>query len=650
MKKVQLVFLIGGICLGLIVLAGFFPVSTPDQPAKTIPVREQYTAGLKTFTRSIDDYQQAAKAFDGSTSSLERLQEAHLECRGAFKKIEYLLAYFDHEATKNFINGAPLPSLMPKVPEIAILEPEGLQVLDELVFADHPIAEREAIVGFVDLLQQNMDRISLYQMQVAVYPRHVFEAARQELIRIATLGLTGFDTPGSLNAIPEAYRALSGVEAGISSFYPLMSEMDRTETEALFAKAKTYLQQHTDFDSFDRLAYLKDHLNPLFAHLYRVHRTLGIETIDEVSTYPQPTNYEATNLFADEFLNPSYFTKTNDQDITSERIALGKLLFFDPILSATNERSCASCHQPDKGFTDGLPKSLALNYDGFIQRNSPTVLNAIYSNRWFYDMRLERFDMQIQHVIFNEKEFDTNFREVLNKIKQSEEYIRLFQEAYSNTGEYAIGPWSLQNAITSYVSSLTSFNAPFDQYVRGESEELSDAAKRGFNLFMGKAACGTCHFAPTFNGTVPPLFSDSESEVLGVPATPDTLNPVLDTDKGRKMNGRPQDKAPFFEYSFKTTTVRNIALTAPYMHNGVYETLEEVIDFYNRGGGLGMGIDVPHQTLPADPLNLTDQEISDLVVFMQSLTDTIGMTDIPTTLPTFADHPEWNNRPIGGSY
>jgi len=388
MKKVQLVYLIGGICLGLILLAGFLPISTPDQPAQTIPVREQYTEGLKTFSRSIDDYKQAAITFDGSPASLDQLQEAHLNCRGAFKEIEYLLEYFDHEATKNFINGAPLPSLMPKVPEIAVLEPEGLQVLDELVFGDEPYAEREAILEFVGMLQDNMKRISLYQQRVAVYPRHVFEAARQEIIRISTLGLTGFDTPGSINAIPEAYQAMSGVEAGISSFYPLMSELDRTETEALFAKAKKYLHQNTDFDTFDRLQYLKKHLNPLFAHLYKVHRTLGIETIDEVSTYPQATNYEAENLFANDFLNPSYFIKTNQEDITPDRIALGKLLFFDPILSATNERSCASCHQPEKGFTDGLPKSLALNYDGFIQRNSPTVINSIYYNRWFHDLRL----------------------------------------------------------------------------------------------------------------------------------------------------------------------------------------------------------------------------------------------------------------------
>ena len=96
--------------------------------------------------------------------------------------------------------------------------------------------------------------------------------------------------------------------------------------------------------------------------------------------------------------------------------------------------------------------------------------------------------------------------------------------------------------------------------------------------------------------------------------------------------------------SFKTTTVRNIALTAPYMHNGVYETLEEVVDFYNKGGGAGLGLDLAYQTLPDTPLNLNEQEKRDLITFMEALTDTSGMTAVPVNLPLFENHPEWNDR------
>jgi cytochrome c peroxidase len=165
---------------------------------------------------------------------------------------------------------------------------------------------------------------------------------------------------------------------------------------------------------------------------------------------------------------------------------------------------------------------------------------------------------------------------------------------------------------------------------------------------MGKAACGTCHFAPVFNGTVPPYFNDTEAEVLGVPESYDTLHPVLDHDLGRFDSGYPRDKAPFYKYAFKTVTVRNAAITAPYMHNGAIKSLEEVVDFYNRGGGAGMGLDVPHQTLPFDHLTLSEAEQKDLVAFMHALTSTSFDTEKPKSLPAFEQHPAWNQRTVGG--
>jgi cytochrome c peroxidase len=201
-----------------------------------------------------------------------------------------------------------------------------------------------------------------------------------------------------------------------------------------------------------------------------------------------------------------------------------------------------------------------------------------------------------------------------------------------------------------YVGSLHSFDSPFDRYLRGEGEEIDPAVKRGFNLFMGKAVCGTCHFAPVFNGTVPPRFVDTESEVLGVPMTADTPRAELDPDLGRIANGKPAEAAPFFRHSFKTPTVRNIALTAPYMHNGVYETLEEVMHFYNIGGGAGLGIELENQTLPFDHLGLNEQETQDIIAFMEALTDTAGMTAVPARLPAFPEGSPLQHRVIGGKY
>lgn len=151
--------------------------------------------------------------------------------------------------------------------------------------------------------------------------------------------------------------------------------------------------------------------------------------------------------------------------------------------------------------------------------------------------------------------------------------------------------------------------------MRNEEDSFNDEERLGMNLFMGKALCATCHFMPLTNGTVPPFFSETEREVIGVPATAD--NNALDSDLGFYW----RFKEELHYGMFKTPTVRNSELSAPYMHNGVYNILEEVMDFYNKGGGGGMGFDLDHQTLPFDELNLTMVEQRAVVAFVKTLND-----------------------------
>jgi cytochrome c peroxidase len=176
---------------------------------------------------------------------------------------------------------------------------------------------------------------------------------------------------------------------------------------------------------------------------------------------------------------------------------------------------------------------------------------------------------------------------------------------------------NIRHAIASYIRTLNTFNSKFDKNIRGEENTLTEQEKRGFNLFAGKALCATCHFAPIFNGTVPPNFNDTELEFIGVPATTDTINAKISSDLGRYNLFKTAERKHFF----KTPTIRNISKTAPYMHNGVYATLEEVLDFYNKGGGVGLGIDPKYQTLPFDNLNLSKEEITAIIDFMKTLTD-----------------------------
>lgn len=614
-------------------------------------VERQFREGLKELKSTIDRYQAAAETLTPDKESLKALRAVHLETRLTFKKIEFLLEYFDPASVKRYLNGAPLPAVESKVPEIRVLDPIGLQVLDEMAFGEDLFLAKEEIKTLTTSLVKDFDGIYNYQIHLPIRHRHVFEGVRQELVRVLTLGVTGFDTPGSVNALPEAQVAVESIAAAFEAYYPLVANKDvelAQKISRIFKEGIAYLEQNGDFNSFNRLVFLKQYINPLYRLLYQAHKKTGVEFVDEVNDVPQAFNYHAENIFADNFLNATYFSGFNIEKAKRKgRVALGRMLFFDPVLSGNNQRSCASCHQPELAFTDGLPKSLAANGEDHLLRNSPTIINAVFAERYFYDLREEALERQVKHVILDKSEFNTDFFEIEEKLNQSEEYKALFAEAYP---EYRLSRWSVSNALASYVASLNSFNSPFDRYVRGESRQISPAVERGFNLFMGKAACATCHFAPSFSGLAPPNYRESESEILGVPVTKDTLSPVLDTDPGRIQSSRMLDEAPFYAHSFKTTTVRNSALTAPYMHNGVYESLEEVIDFYNRGGGAGLGIDTPYQTLPDAALNLDKTEIKDLIAFLESLTDTTGLTQKPARLPRFDDRPEWNARRLGGRY
>jgi cytochrome c peroxidase len=190
----------------------------------------------------------------------------------------------------------------------------------------------------------------------------------------------------------------------------------------------------------------------------------------------------------------------------------------------------------------------------------------------------------------------------------------MFSKAFPDKKQ--ITPYEIRNAIASYVRSLMPFNAKIDHYFAGTAS-LSESETSGFNLFAGKAKCATCHFIPVYNGTVPPWYNNSESEVIGVPKSIAWKNATIDPDEGRYQFNQIEQ----LRFSFKTPTVRNIEKTAPYMHNGVYSTLEDVIKFYELGGGNGIGLKLPYQTLPFDNLQLTESEKQDIINFLKTLTD-----------------------------
>jgi cytochrome c peroxidase len=244
--------------------------------------------------------------------------------------------------------------------------------------------------------------------------------------------------------------------------------------------------------------------------------------------------------------------------------------------------------------------------------------NAALQTTQFYDSRTKKLENQLSAVVHNADEMQGSLRDCIAKLKADSIYNFLFSKAYP-AESLKISEYNIANAVSCYVRTLFSFNSRFDRYIRKKNDSLSSSEKRGFNLFMGKARCGTCHYVPLFNGLAPPRYDETESETILVPATIEAGSGP-DTDEGRFRFTR----HPFHKYSFKTPTLRNIAITAPYMHNGVFATLNEVIDFYNDGGGAGRGMNIPTQTLGADKLNLTANEKKELIAFLFTLTDTTG--------------------------
>lgn len=599
-----------------------------------------------TFTKQLGTLNAAAGSYANGTGSIEALRAQLAAARRSYKGIEYIVEYYYPEHTKEYLNGPPLFHIDP-YPHTSgayyalpadvyvnsmpldyldrdhyrdtsrVIAPRGLQVLDELVFSADTALCRNEILPLVDELSVKWNVVVTALTKRKYFRRfEILEAARLELIRIFTLGVTGFDTPGSLNALPETQNAIEALE---EITRPLLKEVPHGDARfagRLFKDARHYLDKHHVFDTFDRLAFLKEYINPLYASLMEVHTRLKLPSTMTLDGRPVSWNVYSRNIFAEDFLDPYYYTLLKrDKDSDSLRI-LGKKLFYDTRISRSGQLSCGSCHQPEMAFTDGKERSF--------QRNAPGLINAVYADRYFYDLRAFDLEDQAGHVIRDHQEFDTDFPALLRKLNEDTVYLAAFNHVFHSEGQ-AVTRSRFSTALSSYVMSLRSFNSPFDQYVRGERTELPEDVKQGFNLFMGKAACGTCHYAPSFSGLVPPLYHESESEVLGVLTRPGQLQ--VDGDAGRTANKVFAENVSIYLNAFKTVSVRNAGMTAPYFHNGAYPTLESVIDFYDAGGaaGKGLGNVFQHQTLAPDSLHLSGQEKQALIAFLQSLTDSLAI-------------------------
>lgn len=612
------------------------------KPSPAATLQKQFSVELLNFEKQVSDFNDSLKKQDFKQKDL---QASFLNLRLSFKKIEPLIAYLSPQDFNDYLNGAPLPKVERNAPRLVVLNPKGLQIMEELLFASADEFDRVAFGKQAKEFLFQYKQCSRSLRFQAFTDRQVFEIIRLGLVRIMSLGITGFDTPAGREDLSESLSSWTALEALCSPYLKINTNLALSqEIENLWQEGAVSLADAPSFNDFNRIDFIRQYLNPLYGKLYQLHLTLGYEFAREVYQGELAFNYESTSIFGNNFFNPAYFTAFPKEKKAATE--LGRKLFFDPVLSLNLKRSCASCHKPELAFSDGYPKSLAMDSATHIQRNAPSLINAIYTEKFFYDLRADRMESQIEHVIFNPDEFASNYAIIVERLNSIGEYKEAFRKSFPEQ-KGQINRQTLSMAISSYLASLSAFNSPVDRYLTKEEATLDAEEKLGFNLFMGKASCGTCHFAPSFSGLVPPLFEESESEVLGVFVNPDTL--ALDADLGRYASGVPSYEADFYKNSFKTVSVRNVKYSAPYFHNGAYSTLDEVLDFYNQGGALGRGLDLPHQTLPEDHLNLSDKEKQAIIKFMESLSDTTNTGMKPAILPA-SNKVEWSNRKVGGFY
>jgi cytochrome c peroxidase len=287
------------------------------------------------------------------------------------------------------------------------------------------------------------------------------------------------------------------------------------------------------------------------------------------------------------------------------RAALGQRLFFDRRLSRGTSRSCATCHVPSRAYADGLVAPSSLDPAAPLRRNTPSLFYVPLEARLTWDGRVRTADRQALMVIHTATEMGSTDAEMTRVVAADATYAESFRAAFDD----AITPQNIGQALAAFESkAFVPGSAPIDRFARGDDAALPTDARAGLDVFAGKARCARCHVPPLFGGSRPPDFTAPVFAILGVPTSPN--GNAVDGDLGRG------------DGAFRTPTVRNVSRTAPYFHHGRYGTLEQVVEFYDRGGGRGLGLTVPNEDPEIRPLRLSAEEKRVLLVFMrESLTD-----------------------------
>lgn len=301
-----------------------------------------------------------------------------------------------------------------------------------------------------------------------------------------------------------------------------------------------------------------------------------------------------------DFKRPDNIPFPKDAPYSPQAATLGKMLFFDPRLSGAQNMNCASCHNPSFGFEVPVKTPVGAANTA-LKRKAPTIINSAWTKPLFWDGRAPSLEAQATGPISNPKEMNGHFDDIIRRIGNVAEYKDWFGQVFPRQG---ITKETILTSIATYERTVVAGEAPFDHWVDGDETAISDSAKRGFQLFTGKAGCSDCHAGWNF--------TDNKFHDIGLPSD----------DIGRGAIEKDNPKA---QYAFKTPGLRNIIYRAPYMHDGSLPNLRSVIDHYISGG-----VGRPSQSPLILPLVMNNQDVDDLIAFLKSLTAAQQNTPLPT--------------------
>lgn len=633
--------------MSVFLIAAIAAISFAFNRKATNTYTEHYTTGLERLNKREQQLTQIIGTSDVSNKAdVEKIRIAIHETRLVMKGMDFWLRYLEPTEYKKVYGPLPVEwetEAFEKFEKPYKRIGAGLTLAE--LYLEEPTVRKDSLQKLVTEAIKANDTYDADSITTQLFDyNHFFLCNRLFLLNLAAIYTTGFECPDASRTIPELKYMFHAVDSIYRDFNASYTQTPlTTEYRSLYNKCIQYTDaQPDDYAAFDHYTFIRDFINPLFKlnqEMIARYHVISHSMVDYA------LNKKTIGIFNKGLYNAQdpkgIFHRVTDTAALTELNNIGKMLFYDPILSGNNLRSCASCHKPAQYFTDTVT-GFAQQFDrsGPLPRNTPTLINAEYNHLLMLDGKHTSLLNQCKGVITSAVEMNCKEDDVVKKVMSCKEYASVFKDLLKYTPEEKeVTLDHIASAVTYYYCKFSEGYAPFDNAMN-RVEDVSIDTRKGFNIFMSKAQCGTCHFVPLFNGVKPPYVS-SEFEVLGVPA--DRKFSRMSADKGR-YEVNPADETA---NAFRTGTIRNAAYTKPYMHNGVFTKMEEVIDFYDAGGGTGHGLKLANQTLSSDSLKLTKEEKRCLIAFIGSLNENIQFDTEPKELPKSKNKNLNTRKPVG---